>query len=246
LGGVGPRYPMWHDWNPEQRAIAHILGTLDDKIELNRRMNETLEAMARALFKSWFVDFDPVRAKAEGRDPGLPQPLADLFPDSFEDSELGEIPRGWELVPHPRQWTWSSYRATVGETPAPRSLTSDWILGQFGQRVGPAQKKYRAFVAEGRGGPRPWEQLTGQIYLGSEEFVAQHQPNRVIRDIPRRQTQAQRPSLRVLFQSKGKPLKLIHTAYRRYGYRLAEIAAHLGVHAATVSRRLKQAERATV
>jgi type I restriction enzyme S subunit len=82
---------------PEQRAIAHILGTLDDKIELNRRMSETLEAMARALFKSWFVDFDPVRAKAEGRDPGLPQPLADLFPDSFEDSELGEIPKGWEV-----------------------------------------------------------------------------------------------------------------------------------------------------
>ncbi len=81
----------------EQRAIAHVLGTLDDKIELNRRMNETLEAMARALFKSWFVDFDPVRAKAEGRDPGLPQPLADLFPDSFEDSELGEIPRGWQV-----------------------------------------------------------------------------------------------------------------------------------------------------
>jgi type I restriction enzyme S subunit len=66
----------------EQRAVAHILGALDDKIELNRRMNETLEAIARALFKSWFVDFEPVRAKAEGRDPGLPQPLADLFPDS--------------------------------------------------------------------------------------------------------------------------------------------------------------------
>ncbi len=60
-------------------------------------MNETLEAMARALFKSWFVDFDPVRAKAEGRDPGLPQPLADLFPDCFVDSELGEIPEGWEV-----------------------------------------------------------------------------------------------------------------------------------------------------
>ena len=83
----------------EQRAIAHILGTLDDKIELNLRMNETLEAMARALFKSWFVDFDPVRAKASGRVPGLPQPLADLFPDSFEDSELGEIPKGWEVEP---------------------------------------------------------------------------------------------------------------------------------------------------
>ena len=79
----------------EQRAISHILGTLDDKIELNRRMNETLEAMARALFRSWFVDFDPVRAKAEDRDPGLPKRLADLFPDSFEDSELGEIPKGW-------------------------------------------------------------------------------------------------------------------------------------------------------
>ena len=83
----------------DQRAIAHILGTLDDKIELNRRMNETLERQARALFKSWFVDFDPVRAKAEGRDPGLPQPLADLFPDSFEDSELGGIPKGWEVKP---------------------------------------------------------------------------------------------------------------------------------------------------
>ena len=82
---------------PEQRAIAHILGTLDDKIELNRRMNETLEAMARALFKSWFVDFDPVRAKMAGRDPGLPQHLADLFPDRLVDSELGEIPEGWEV-----------------------------------------------------------------------------------------------------------------------------------------------------
>ena len=81
----------------EQRAIAHILGTLDDKIELNRRMSETLERQARALFKSWFVDFDPVRAKAEGRDPGLPKPLANLFPDSFEDSALGEIPKGWKV-----------------------------------------------------------------------------------------------------------------------------------------------------
>ena len=81
----------------EQRAIAHILGTLDDKIELNRRMNETLEAIARVLFRSWFVDFDPVRAKAEGRDHGLPKPLADLFPDSLEDSARGEIPKGWQI-----------------------------------------------------------------------------------------------------------------------------------------------------
>ena len=84
---------------PEQRAIAHILGTLDDKIELNWRMNETLEAMARALFKSWFVDFEPVRAKMEGRDTGLPQDIADLFPDRLVDSEMGEIPEGWKAAP---------------------------------------------------------------------------------------------------------------------------------------------------
>jgi len=82
----------------DQRVIAHVLGTLDDKIELNRRMTETLEAMARALFKSWFVDFDPVRAKAEGCDPGLPKPIADLFPSRFVDSELGEIPDGWRCT----------------------------------------------------------------------------------------------------------------------------------------------------
>ncbi|MDE2967367.1 MAG: restriction endonuclease subunit S [Chloroflexota bacterium] len=81
----------------EQRRIAHILGTLDDKIELNQRMSETLEAMAQALFKSWFVDFDPVRAKAEGRPIGLPPDLDPLFPDSFRDSELGEIPEDWDV-----------------------------------------------------------------------------------------------------------------------------------------------------
>jgi len=84
-----------------QQRIAHILGTLDDKIELNRRMNRTLEKMAAAIFKSWFIDFDPVRAKAEGQDTGLPKEIADLFPDSFEDSEIGPIPKGWRLVPLP-------------------------------------------------------------------------------------------------------------------------------------------------
>ena len=82
----------------EQRAIAHILGTLDDKIELNRKMAATLEAMARALFKAWFVDFEPVRAKQEGRDPGLPPHIADLFPDRLvETEESVEIPIGWRL-----------------------------------------------------------------------------------------------------------------------------------------------------
>jgi type I restriction enzyme, S subunit len=82
---------------PEQNAIAGILGALDDRIALNRQLNETLEAMARALFKSWFVDFDPVRAKVEGRDPGLPQSITNLFSPHFADSELGEIPDGWKV-----------------------------------------------------------------------------------------------------------------------------------------------------
>jgi type I restriction enzyme S subunit len=110
---------------PEQRAIAHTLGTLDAKIELNRRMNETLEQMARAIFKSWFVDFDPVidnalragnpipsalaekaarrrellsRANAEGRDSCFPKHIADIFTDRFVDNELGPIPQGWRLA----------------------------------------------------------------------------------------------------------------------------------------------------
>ena len=86
----------------EQQAIACILGALDDKIELNRRRNRTLEAMARAIFQSWFVDFDPVKAKAASRTPaGLSNDLAALFPDSFEDSTLGPIPKGWQVRPLP-------------------------------------------------------------------------------------------------------------------------------------------------
>ena len=92
-------HPIRISWPPvqEQYAIAQVLGALDDKIELNRRMNETLEAMARAIFKSWFVDFDPVRAKAEGCQPfGMDAATAALFPNQFVDSDLGKIPEGWE------------------------------------------------------------------------------------------------------------------------------------------------------
>ena len=84
----------------EQKRIASILGALDDKIELNRRMNAKLEDMARALFKSWFVDFDPLRAKLDGRPPaGMDAAIAALFPDAFEESALGLIPKGWEALP---------------------------------------------------------------------------------------------------------------------------------------------------
>lgn len=90
------RIPLLTPPLPEQRAIAHILGTLDDKIELNRRMSATLEAMARALFRAWFVYFEPVRAKAEGRDPGLPLHLAALFPDRLVENEHADVPEGWQ------------------------------------------------------------------------------------------------------------------------------------------------------
>lgn len=84
---------------PVRGSIVYILRTLDDKIELNRRMNRTLEKMAAAVFKSWFIDFDPVRAKAEGHDPNLPKKIAALFSDSFEESELGDVPKGWRVGP---------------------------------------------------------------------------------------------------------------------------------------------------
>ncbi|MDE2837968.1 MAG: restriction endonuclease subunit S [Chloroflexota bacterium] len=105
---------------PEQRAVAHVLGTLDDKIELNRRMNKTLEEIARVLFRSWFVDFDPVREKMEGRDTGLPSDLAALFPDRLVPSKRGDIPEGWELkmlgeMAHlnPESWSKTKYPASI-------------------------------------------------------------------------------------------------------------------------------------
>lgn len=94
--GIIRRIPIVLRPLAEQKAIAAVLGTLDDKIELNRRMNTTLEAMARALFQSWFVDFDPVRAKLDGRPPAALDPAtAPLFPEHLEDSPLGHIPKGW-------------------------------------------------------------------------------------------------------------------------------------------------------
>ena len=95
IGEFLVKLPPMHD----QKAIAHILGTLDDKIELNQKMNQTLEDIVKAIFKSWFVDFDPVRAKMEERPTGLPPEIDELFPDELVDSEIGEIPKGWEVAP---------------------------------------------------------------------------------------------------------------------------------------------------
>lgn len=132
---------------PTQRAIARILGALDDKIELNRRMNETLEEMARAIFKSWFVDFEAVRAKMEGRWrrgeslPGLPAEHYDLFPDRLVDSELGEVPEGWgvkiledvvtQAPSEPmKRGTVAPYIA-MASLPTSGPNPEDWILREF-------------------------------------------------------------------------------------------------------------------
>jgi|ERR1700733_5256652 len=107
----------------EQRAIACVLGTLDGKIDLNREMNETLENIAQALFKSWFADFGPVRDKAEGRDAALPHNIADLFPTSFEVADSQEIPTGWQLRP-----IGELAMVTGGSTPSTKE-ESYWIGG---------------------------------------------------------------------------------------------------------------------
>lgn len=105
----------------EQMRIAHILGTLDDKIELNRQMNRTLEAIARAIFKSWFVDFDPVHAKAESREPvGMAPEIAALFPDSFHDSPLGKIPKGWDVSTVGKE-----FELTMGQSPPGSTYNED-------------------------------------------------------------------------------------------------------------------------
>ena len=105
----------------EQRRIAHILSTLDDKIELNRQMNETLEATARAIFKSWFVDFDPVKAKIEGREPPfMDTETASLFPSALQNSPLGKVPKGWEVTTINED-----FNLTMGQSPPGSTYNED-------------------------------------------------------------------------------------------------------------------------
>lgn len=146
------------------------------------------------------------------------------------------------MVQDPGKWRWSSYRATAGGGNPVAGLTTEWILSQFGRRYGEARKRYRVFVREGLKASSPWEGIRGQIYLGSKAFVLKHQPDAVIGEVPRQQTQTLRPSLESLFRKRRDRGKAVDEAYHRYGYRMREIAGHLGVHYATVSRWLKQAK----
>ncbi len=143
------------------------------------------------------------------------------------------------------QYTWSSYRATAGQRNAPRFLTTDWILSQFGTRRPEAVKRYQSFVRQGVGEPSPWTQLKGQVLLGSDGFVcslARHLKGaKEIKEIPRRQRLVNRPSLTTLLRGAGaKPRSMrnrsIRTAYLEYGYTLTEIGKHLGLHYSTISK----------
>ena len=132
----------------DQKAIAHILGTLDDKIELNQKMNQNLEKIAKAIFKSWFIDFDPVQAKAKGLPTGLPPDISDLFPDELVDSEIGEIPKGWEPT------TLSEVTSVIGRGVTPKycdegvailnqKCIRNWSINSNLARSTSSEKKYK-------------------------------------------------------------------------------------------------------
>jgi REP element-mobilizing transposase RayT len=161
-------------------------------------------------------------------------------------------PVGVGLVRRPEQWRWSSYRATIGLVKRPSFLTIDWVLSQFGGRKRVAMEKYRGFVVEGIDKGSPWETLRGQIFWGTEEFIKRLRglldEKESIKEVPRAQRYVARPPLRGLFKGKkGKERRAedrtIYDAYVRYGYTMREIAEHLGLHYATISRAIKRVER---
>ncbi len=150
-----------------------------------------------------------------------------------------------KMVKSPEEWEWSSYRATAGLREAPSFLTVDWILGQFSDDREEAQRLYRKFVAEGVG-RSPWNELKGQIYLGSEGFIDSiPKPGTKLAEVPRKQRllERNRPVLEEIFADAETTDGGIFKAYHDYGYTMREIAEHLGVHYATVSRHLRKFEQ---
>ncbi|MBM4256581.1 MAG: helix-turn-helix domain-containing protein [Deltaproteobacteria bacterium] len=144
------------------------------------------------------------------------------------------------LVKTARAWPWSSYRVTIGQRSESHWVTTDWLLAQFGQRRAAAVREYQQFVTEGLG-QQPWKELTRQVYYGDEQFITDLRQPPLHPEVPRRQRQPVRPPLSQLVTVDT--AEAIGRAYRDHGYRLAEIAQHLGIHYATVSRRLKQFEQ---
>jgi putative transposase len=152
-----------------------------------------------------------------------------------------------KAVKHPREWAWSSYRATSGEASSPRCLTVEEILGHFGQRRGPAQQKYRQYVREGIWSTTIWEQLEAQSLLGVEGFAEALRGHvtgkRMVREIPKGQRLLGRPSLKKLMEGVGKDKakrdRRIAEAATAHGYSQMEVAQHLKLHYSTVSRLIK-------
>jgi len=155
------------------------------------------------------------------------------------------------LVRKPEQWRWSSYGATVGRVRKPAFLTMDWILSQFSGRKRVAMEKYRKFVMEGIDKESPWEELKGQVFFGTEDFVNKLSglidDKENLKEVPKLQRYVARPPLRELFKEKKEKKRkaednTIYAAYVRHGYTMKEIAEHLGFHYATISRIIKRAE----
>ena len=146
------------------------------------------------------------------------------------------------LVRAAKGWKWSSYSATAGLVPVPSLLTTDWILSQFSSNKSEAQQRYRRFISQGRD-YKVWEGLKGQIYLGSDAFIRSisHQ-HKNLGEVPRVQRLAARSSLDEIFRNYTENTGIL-MAYRENGYTMKAIAEHLGVHYATISRKLRNQER---
>jgi len=180
----------------EQQRISHILSNLDDKIELNRRMNKTLEAIARAIFKSWFVDFDPVRAKSEGREPaGMDAETAALFPDSFEETELGMVPKGWKertlsefAVLNPEVWTRDTAPDQIEYidlSNTKRGIIESTIKHQWKDAPSRARRILRAgdsILGTVRPGNESYALISEEVLTGSTGFAVLRPVKREFRD----------------------------------------------------------------
>lgn len=153
-----------------------------------------------------------------------------------------------KIVKRPEQWEWSSYKATAGQSKADEFLTTAWILGQFSYEKIVAKRQYINFVNDGLNAESPWQQLQGQVFFGSSQFIAKMreflEEKKEVSEIPREQRYPDRPLLQELFAGVGnrqERAQKMAAAHLEYGYTLKEIAAALGVHYTTVSRAVKQA-----
>lgn len=153
------------------------------------------------------------------------------------------------MVKSAKDYAWSSYRPTMGIEPLPPGLSIDWLLGQFAKTTAVARKRYQAFVAAGIGQASPWDNLKGQVLLGSENFVEKIRPQlqatQTLAEVPKRQRRLNRPPLKKLlarFDSKAARNQALASAYLEHGYTLAEIGAVVDLHYATVSRIIKASE----